>query len=175
MYGELVQEELRSSDPVFDEDVRALSLRHRISILDMVNLIRSFAMHLDDPLEGKFMLHSLRETTGNIVYHQPLSVPDPYDPKVDIYYAFEDAVADAELSAKMLAEPCSIEDEIKIYLNSFKWMKFWAVREPSANRRFYCGLVADRWKTELEMMIDLASRQSSPTALAIVKGLRHVV
>ena len=159
---------IEGADKEFEANIRALSKRHRMEILDLVNLVRSIVINEVDPLKGPFRMHRLRESNSLIIHRQPFAVPDPLDPSVDINYAWEDGQEDVKLCNEILLGNPSMEQTIQVELNCYRWLRFWSIRDPDPVTRVKLRRHADAWAEEItERRAEAASLNTRNAALLL--------
>ena len=115
------------------------------------------------------MLHRMREDNSLIIHRQPLTVPDPSDPAVDILYAKDDAIRDANLCAEILQANPSMEQIIQCERNVYHWILFWSVREPDPElRRKYAReakAILKQWEARRAKAADKPNSRNSQLVL----------
>jgi hypothetical protein len=163
---------IECSDKEFEENIRTLAKRHHLEILDLVNLVRSIVINEVDPIGGPFRMHRLREKSSLIIHRQPFAVPDPLDPSVDINYAWADGQEDLKLCDEILSGDPSMEQLIQVELNSYRWLRFWSIRDPDPVTRIKLRREVDARAESVEAIRAKAASMNTRNAALVIERLR---
>jgi hypothetical protein len=134
--------------------IMRLSLRHRMEVVEILNMAREQELAEIDPIDADGEPYEWPQPAKGEPGWMSLnwitpSVPKP-DAKIDLLRAQETAKADAGTCKSLLNHDPSIPTLLRVYRNQTDWFRFWSVRDPKPERRALNAAWAERCEAKMK-------------------------
>src|SRR6476620_3022334 len=140
-----------------------LSLRHRMSVVEILEMVREQVLAEIDPIDAEGEPYEWPHPREGEAGWMSLNwftaeVPKP-DAVIDLLRAWEQFKADTGTCEYLLNHDPSIPTVLKIYRNQAAWFRFWSVRASRPEQRALNAAWAERCEAKLKTFEARAAKQ----------------